>query len=296
MAKRIILARKIRRIPLLSGNKDSFSKHICDEEFKNDTNTTKGAVKMQCYKSRKRYHFTLIELLIVIAIIAILAGMLLPALNSARAKARTISCMNTMKGLGTAAVQYASSFDEFWVPYRSDAPGSSSSRKWFAHNEAFMEMHGLSRHPSYPEFVRRNTVCPEQLKPSPDTNFKPEVWIPIGNAYGLPWGAGSEFHPGGESDPAEWQIFRLNKIRTPSASFGFLECSTSGRVGFWNCTLTAYETNPFGEHIAPFRHPGLRLNAVFFDGHVENRGYRQVEGGIPANTKTHPNWLLWHPY
>lgn len=76
---------------------------------------------MRTLRKRRRGAFTLIELLVVLAIIAMLAALLLPALSKARERGRTIACVNNQRQLGVWFTLYSDDF-RYWVPgtYMSD--------------------------------------------------------------------------------------------------------------------------------------------------------------------------------
>ena len=98
--------------------------------------------------------FTLIELLIVIAIIAILAALLLPALNKARDTARKSSCSGNLKQLATAHLLYAGDFNGYVVVKNNHNPDTNSSTSGTLSHAAALRDNG------YISFYSKIWRCP----------------------------------------------------------------------------------------------------------------------------------------
>ena len=206
--------------------------------------------------------FTLVELLVVIAVIAILAGLMLPALNSARRKAHEIACLNNLKQSGLALTSYAMDWkDAFPV----------------VHKGSFADPEELPGEPQwFTPLVEQYNYKLSYLKCAADKGYRESEKI---QSYMV-----NAMMTFGRS---------TGKIRTSArivlSERGF---ESNGEPEEHQCYPGMSEPDDWKEQIDRFRH-GKRANYLFADGHASSHDFQETIGDGTEKNNMHfvSEWL-----
>jgi len=219
-------------------------------------------------KTGKSISFTLIELLIVISIIAILAGLLLPALKNAKDKGKEMTCGNQQKQIFSGMMMYEIDYNGY-LPKGRELDNSSLSWLWYMAEYRVSSTAFLC--PGHPD------ECDKRYKlgtPAPPGGWPASYPNPVKNNIGFNFGANKAQY--GEFT---WAYhIRVSRIKYPSNYMFIVDLKAAA-------LLTATDFVSTGNTSVSYPH-NIKTNFTFGDGHLASFKYPTPFGGYFA---TFPN-------
>jgi prepilin-type N-terminal cleavage/methylation domain-containing protein/prepilin-type processing-associated H-X9-DG protein len=211
-------------------------------------NTVKGA-------------FTLIELLIVIAIIAILAAILFPVFGRARENARRSSCQSNLKQIGLGMLQYSQDYDEQIVPALVDNYPGIGQASWAYVVQPYVKSVQLFRCPS-------NTTGATDFMQGTNNTIPVSYACNAGNDGGPNHGGSSDGTNGARPFPHVPHNGRIvAEVDSPSTTLAVGESQFQNTARLDNAQWDIYENGSSRNKLT--NHLGMS-NWLFLDGHVKS--------------------------
>lgn len=232
---------------------------------------------------KSKQAFTLIELLVVISIIALLIGILLPVLGSARETARSVKCLSSVRQLGMANQLYSMDHDDRIVPYAVFDPtlgAAGENRAWcFAYFTGATTVEQIFNNgllAPYLQEVSDIAGCPSwQTDPRVRAEAEANLGF-FGLAVEVHYGLNSFNLGEGPFTNGDWKGYRLEDVAKPTETVLFADAGTNspdfgGSVDavYWSETVV----KPVGPNKATIhaRHHDEDANVVWVDGHASTQ-------------------------
>jgi len=256
-------------------------------------------------RNQKQKAFTLVEILVVISAVALLMGILLPALAAARSRTQGLVCKSNLRQLLIASISYATENDDFYVPAASDMWDGAGLHRWHGVRDALDEPFGVDRGPLAGYLADgRVKECPAKVG-----FVKGEAWNANfeqgcgGYGYNMTY-IGSRMWQSGINSVQAWKeayarTTRMTEIAGPGETLMFADTAMANdgvsliEYSFAEPPFTISNglavTSFYMSPSIHFRHKG-HANVGWADGHIEPRemtklGDKNVYGINSADMK-----------